>query len=89
MQRKSGTRAKVFFPMVVGQSGAFRSVLHRDCGRFAFGLLQIPHFARLLSVSAFPINVAETAKASLDMTAAAVEAAPLLSLSGFSIDSGG
>ncbi len=37
---------------------------------------RIPHFARLLSGGVFPINVAKTAKASLDMTAAVVDAAP-------------
>ena len=69
MQRKSGSPAEMFSPLALGHSGAFR------CALFPFS-----RSSRREPARALPINVAKTAKASLDMTAAAVDAAPFLAL---------
>lgn len=59
------------------ESCTLRSIQFRDSVGALSRMSRIPHVARLLSGRAFPINVAETANASLDMTAAVVDAAPI------------
>ncbi len=63
-------------PIMQRKSCTLRSSQHHGSVSAVSRSSRIPHFVRRLPESASPINVAETANASLDMTAAAVDAAP-------------
>ena len=71
------TRRSEWGPIMQRKSCTLRSSQHHDSLSAVSRSSRIPHFVRRLPESASPINVAETANASLDMTAAAVEAAPI------------
>jgi len=58
------------------ESCALRSIQVYDGVGAVSPISRIQRLARLSSAGVFPINVAETANASLDMTAAVVDAAP-------------